>query len=292
MNVVIIGKNGQLASELLDSAPQGVEAVAFGRDDIDWLEPDMAMSKIGSHNPSWIINTSAYTAVDAAESDQQAAEFLNADVPKLLADIAENIGARLVHLSTDFVFDGTSSRPYKVGDKTNPLSVYGQTKRDGEIAVIENSPTAIVVRTSWVFSRFGNNFVKTMLRLMSERDQLSVVADQIGSPTSASDLAQFLWQLICEKTNAPGLLHWTNAGVCSWYDFAVAIEQLGREAGLLSSPTEIAAIPATAYPTPAARPAYSVLDKAESWDLTQQSRHWRIALADVIQQIKDSSNHA
>jgi dTDP-4-dehydrorhamnose reductase len=290
MRIVVIGKSGQLASELVSSAPQNYQVSAYGRDQIDLSSTQQLDQLLADRAADWVINTAAHTAVDQAESEAQAAQALNCDAAKALAEASARHNCKLIHLSTDFVFDGNQGSPYATDSATNPLSVYGKTKRAGEQAVLAALPSAIVIRTSWVFSQFGNNYVKTMLRLMIERDSLSVVADQVGSPTSAHDLSQFIWQLIALDAPAQGLFHWTNAGVASWYDFAVAIEELGRGAGLLTSTTEIKPIPASAYPTPAARPSYSVLDKSVAWSITPTARHWRAALNDVITQLKNSNN--
>jgi dTDP-4-dehydrorhamnose reductase len=290
MKVVVIGKSGQLASELLASPPSGYDLSAYGRDQIDLGNSAQVDQLLADGKTDWIINTAAYTAVDNAETEYDAALALNTAAPQALANAAAKYNCKLIHVSTDFVFDGRSGTPYTTNATTNPLSVYGQTKHAGEKAVLSALPSAMVIRTSWVYSQSGNNFVKTMLRLMGERASLSVVADQIGTPTSAHDLSQFIWQVIALEQQPQGLLHWTNAGTASWYDFAVAIDELGRQAGLLSSNTEINPIPGSAYPTPATRPSYSVLDKSESWAITPISRHWRTALSDVINQLKNSSN--
>jgi dTDP-4-dehydrorhamnose reductase len=290
MRIVVIGKSGQLASELASSAPQNYQVSAYGRDQIDLSSPHQLDQLLTDSAADWVINTAAHTAVDQAESEAQAAQALNCDAAKTLAEASARHNCKLIHLSTDFVFDGNHGSPYATDSATNPLSVYGKTKLAGEHAVLAALPSAIVIRTSWVFSQFGNNFVKTMLRLMGERDSLGVVADQVGSPTSAHDLSQFIWQLIALNAPPQGLLHWTNAGMASWYDFAVAIEELGCGAGLLTSTTDIKPIPTSAYPTPAARPSYSVLDKSVAWSITPVARHWRAALNDVITQLKNASN--
>jgi dTDP-4-dehydrorhamnose reductase len=290
MKVVVIGKSGQLASELLANPPSGYDVTAYGRDQIDLSNISQVDQLFADKKIDWIINTAAHTAVDSAETEYDTALALNTTAPKALAEAAAKYNCKMIHVSTDFVFDGRSGTPYTTNASTNPLSVYGQTKLAGEKAVLAALSSAIVIRTSWVYSQFGNNFVKTMLRLMGERDSLGVVADQIGTPTSAHDLSQFIWQLVALEQLPHGPMHWTNAGTASWYDFAVAIEELGRQAGLLNSTTEINPIPGSAYPTPATRPGYSVLDKSESWAITPISRHWRTALIDVINQLKNSSN--
>jgi dTDP-4-dehydrorhamnose reductase len=290
MKVVVIGKSGQLASELLSSPPPGYDVTAYGRDQLDLRNGAQVDQLFVDGIIDWVINTSAHTAVDNAETEYDAALALNATAPQALAEAVAKHNCKMIHVSTDFVFDGRSGTPYTTNASTNPLSVYGKTKLAGENAVLTALPSAIVIRTSWVYSQFGSNFVKTMLRLMGERDSLGVVTDQIGTPTSAHDLSQFIWQLLALEEPPQGLMHWTNAGTASWYDFAVAIEELGRQAGFLNSTTEINPILGSTYPTPATRPSYSVLDKSESWAITPTSRHWRTALNDVINQLKNSSN--
>lgn len=290
MKIVIIGRNGQLANELIASCPTGVNIHALGRADLNITDLASVRERIAELQPSWIINTAAYTAVDQAESEPEAAAALNELLPHALAAYCADTGCKLIHLSTDFVFNGEQGKPYQTSDKTDPKSVYGQTKLNGEKAVLQTNPDAIVIRTSWVFSSYGNNFVKTMLRLMASRDSLSVVDDQVGSPTSAADLAAFIWLLITNTSDLPaGVLHWTNSGCCSWYDFAVAIEQQGRELGLLSSTTNVNPIPATNYPTPATRPHYSLLNKSSAWEIGGPARHWQAALHDVLEHLKANS---
>jgi dTDP-4-dehydrorhamnose reductase len=198
-----------------------------------------------------------------------------------MARAAAEIGARFVHLSTDFVFDGTAHMPYAPDAPVNPLSVYGASKLAGERAVVTVGGNALTIRTAWVYGAGGANFVETMLRLMATRPEINVVADQIGTPTHADSLARAIWALAA--TDRTGIAHFTDAGVASWYDFAVAIHDLGTAAGLLDSAVRINPIPASAYPTPAKRPAYSVLDKSATWDLLGYiADHWRHELAMMI----------
>jgi dTDP-4-dehydrorhamnose reductase len=231
--------------------------------------------------PDLIINAAGYTAVDKAENERDLAYAINAVAPGAMAQAAAVIGARFLHISTDFVFDGTEHLPYAPDAATNPLSVYGASKAAGEAAVVASGANALTVRTAWVYSAGGANFVETMLRLMAARDEINVVADQIGTPTHADSLARALWALA--ETDHTGIAHFTDAGVASWYDFAVAIHDLGRAAGLLDKDVRINPIPTSAYPTPAARPPYSVLEKAECWDwLGAPANHWRHELAAMI----------
>lgn len=282
--VVVTGAGGQLGSELAASAPE-VELLALGRDALDIADTDAVMQRIVGLRPDLVINAAAYTAVDRAESEPEQARAINSDGPGNLARACAQANARLIHVSTDFVFDGAASTPYPPGAATAPLGVYGAGKLAGEQAVQRELPAALIVRTGWVYSRFGGNFVKTMLRLMRERDTLNVVADQVGTPTWAAGLAAALWAF-AERPQLQGIYHWSDAGVCSWYDFAVAIAEEGLGRGLLSRPVEVLPIPAADYPTPARRPAYSVLDQSASWrDLELRGSHWRVQLRRMLDEL-------
>jgi dTDP-4-dehydrorhamnose reductase len=232
-----------------------------------------------------VFNAAAYTAVDKAESEPEAAHRLNALAPGLIAAAARAAGARTVQLSTDFVFDGCAASPRAPGDLVGPQGVYARTKLEGEQRAAGADPDALIVRTAWVYAPRGANFVNTMLRLMKERDALRVVANQVGTPTWAPSLAAALWTLA--GAGAKGLLHYTDAGVASWYDFAVAIEEEGRAAGLIERPVAVAPIATADHPTAARRPAYSVLDKSAAWALIgRPAAHWRVNLRANLQELK------
>jgi dTDP-4-dehydrorhamnose reductase len=226
--------------------------------------------------------------VDKAEDEPEMARRVNVDGARNVAEAACNAGARVIYISTDFVFDGSKSMPYEPDDSPAPLSVYGATKLDGEVAVREASDgDAIVIRTAWLYSRFGHNFVKTMLRLMEERDELSVVADQHGTPTWARSLAEVIWAAIGPDLPG-GVYHWTDGGEASWYDFAAAIYQEARRSGLLDRDVAIRAIPTEEYPTPARRPAYSVLDcSATVAALGVEQRPWAERLQQMLAEMRD-----
>ncbi|MBB5212318.1 dTDP-4-dehydrorhamnose reductase [Microbulbifer hydrolyticus] len=280
MKILITGKNGQLGKQLQKQVPAGVTLVAHGRDTVDVANKEQVFSVLGGAKPDVVINAAAYTAVDKAESDIEQAHAINARGSENLALACRELGARLIHVSTDFVFDGQQSHPYKPEDYRKPLGVYGESKARGEEAIEAILPEAIIVRTAWVYDREGGNFVTTMLRLMNERDQLGVVADQIGTPTWAGTLAQSIYAL-AENSEAKGIYHCTDAGAASWYDFAVAIFEEGKSAGLLPQDKQVKVGPiATAdYPTPAARPAYSVLDKSRLVkEAGVELKHWRQVL--------------
>ncbi|QDP01946.1 dTDP-4-dehydrorhamnose reductase [Thalassotalea sp. PS06] len=294
MKVLITGKNGQLGSELQAICPDNVEALFTGSSELDISDSGAVEALLTEFKPDVVINPAAYTAVDNAETDQQTAFKVNAQGPKNLALACKKIGANLIHISTDFVFDGSQNTPYQPDSKTNPVSVYGASKLEGEKAVSEIlGANATIIRTAWVYSRFGNNFVKTMIRLMQEKPQLGIVSDQIGTPTSAENLAKAIWALTPQlvniessKTNDESkaiIFHWSDLGTCSWYDFAVSIQELGLKYGLLEQEIPVAPIMASQYPTPAKRPSYSVLDtSALREQLDFSGIHWRKALDNVI----------
>ncbi|MGH8295375.1 MAG: dTDP-4-dehydrorhamnose reductase [Steroidobacteraceae bacterium] len=285
IKVLITGAGGQVGRMLLEMRPDGFEAIACTHADLDVGDEKAVRDCIGGHRPAVIINAAAYTAVDKAESEPDAAQRINAKGPGYLAGAAREVGARLIHISTDFVFDGAASVPYRPDSATNPLGVYGKTKRDGERAVLDALPGhSVIVRTAWVYAATGSNFVRTILRVMRANGAVRVVADQVGTPTAARSLAEVLWQ-IAGIAQIRGIHHWTDAGVASWYDFAVAIAEEGAQLGLL--PPEITVTPITTadYPTPARRPSYSVLDKRSLSHFGLTPTHWRQRLRAVLKEI-------
>jgi dTDP-4-dehydrorhamnose reductase len=285
MRALIFGAGGQLGRALSRTAPPGIHLVALDHARCDVTDADAVALAIGEAAPDLVLNAAAYNAVDKAEAEPEAARRLNAVAPGAIAAAARAAGARTIHVSTDFVFDGAASTPYRPGDMAAPCSVYGRTKLAGERAVREADPEALVVRTAWLYAPEGANFVNTMLRLMRERARIGVVADQIGTPTWAPSLAGALWALAGK--NARGLLHYTDAGVASWYDFAVAIAEEASAAGLLEKPAAVRPIATADYPAAARRPAFSLLEKEASWDLLGESApHWRVNLRRNFQELK------
>jgi len=285
LKVLITGAGGQVGRMLLEMRPDNFEAIGCTHADLDIGAGDAVREWVGRHRPAVIINAAAYTAVDKAESERDSAQRINAEGPGHLAAAARECGARLIHISTDFVFDGAASVPYGPDSATHPLSVYGTTKRDGERAVLEALPQqSTIVRTAWVYAATGANFVRTMLRIMRANGAVRVVADQVGTPTAARYLADTLWR-IAGNPQIGGIHHWTDAGAASWYDFAVAIAEEGAALGLV--PPEVAVTPITTadYPTPARRPSYSVLDKRSLAPYGLAPLHWRKRLRAVLKEI-------
>lgn len=282
MKVLVTGAGGQLGRALLCSAPVGWQVEGLTRLDLDLADKQAIASVIASRAPDLLINAAAYTAVDKAESEEAEARAINATAVSRLYEVLSAQGGRLVHISTDFVFDGASSRAYRPDDTRNPVSVYGKTKSEGEDCL---GGDALLVRTSWVYAAGGANFVATMLRLMREREEVRVVADQIGAPTWASGLAQAIWGLAGQ--DATGSYHHSDAGVASWYDFAVAIQEEALGLGLLQKQVPVVPIATCDYRTPAARPAFSLLDSSATRALLcDQPVHWRANLRLMLQEEK------
>lgn len=286
MKVLLTGASGQLGQALIASCPTDVALIALRRQDLDLADTQACRQVVALHRPDWVLNAGAYTAVDRAESEPKLAQAVNALAPRAFAEALGDQGGRLLQISTDFVFSGRQGSPYLPEQAKDPLGVYGVTKAAGEEAALRLAG-AVVLRTSWLYGPVGDNFCRTMLRLMGERKQLGVVADQVGCPTSTATLAKACWQLIrVERSDAPRLLHWSDAGVASWYDFAVAIADLGQSLGLLLNPSRITPITTADYPTPARRPAYSLLDSTASRALLSlEPVHWRRALEQVLRRI-------
>ncbi len=285
--ILLIGSNGQVGRELQRILQIEGDLIAVGRPTVDLAQPDTLRSVIRENHPQIIINAAAYTAVDKAESEPELAKAINGIAPKIIAEEAEKSGAFLIHLSTDYVFDGNSSRPYQETDSTNPLSVYGETKLVGEQAIQNSCAHHFILRTAWVYGTFGkSNFVKTMLRLGAEREEIRVVADQIGSPTWAKDIADAIARILPQiAPEIAGIYHYTNSGVASWYDFAVTIFEEARQVGFPLKVQRIIPITTAEYPTPARRPSYSVLSCAKISTVSENyPPHWRQALRQMLKE--------
>jgi dTDP-4-dehydrorhamnose reductase len=260
--IVVTGAKGQLGSELnvLSKNYSQFEWVFTDREGLDLSDLVQLEAQLAAINPQLIINCAAHTAVDRAETELELADVLNHQAVTVLAKWSQENDCKIIHISTDYVFDGTAATPLTETAQTNPINVYGVTKLAGEKACIEQNPYAIIIRTSWVYSSFGNNFVKTMSRLMQERDSLNVVNDQIGSPTYAADLAQAIMTITTHAHWKAGIYNFSNEGAISWYEFALAIQEIG------GFDCDISGIPSSHYPTPAKRPQYSLLDKSKIKD--------------------------
>jgi dTDP-4-dehydrorhamnose reductase len=277
--IVVTGKNGQLGSDLELLAPSFAAAYEFlfvDRALLDLSSNESIDNFCASHKPAVVINCAAYTAVDKAETEKELAYQINATAVGKLAAYCNNINALFITISTDYVFNGNGVRPYLPADATDPVNYYGETKAAGEQLAIVNNPESIIIRTSWVYSRFGNNFVKTMLRLMKERPSLNVVGDQIGAPTYAADLAVAIMQVVTQKLNGnthTGIYHYSNGGNISWYDFAVSIGEMSN------SKCNINRIKSIEFPTPAKRPLYSLMSCSSMiHDFLVQQPAWKASL--------------
>jgi len=287
VKVLITGALGQLGYHLVISAPQDAAVTAVDIDDLDLTDSSGVCAFVKKIKPDIIINTAAYTAVDKAEDQKESAFAVNSGGAYNLAVAAKDVSARLIHISTDYVFDGTNYRPYRYDAPAKPLGVYGRSKFEGENRIQSVLPdSSLILRTAWLYSGRGNNFLKTMLSLMASGKLFSVVADQIGTPTSAITLADAVWRF-AGKAELSGVYHFTDNGVASWYDFAVAIMEESLSLGLLSTEIEIKPAATADYPTPAKRPFYSVLDKSKTFaDIAIQGVHWRKALREVLSGIE------
>lgn len=275
--VLVFGATGQLGRALRAHQPDTVEWLDPPGGRIDFRDGAALQRLVEALQPAVIINAAAYTAVDRAEAEPEAAWAVNAEAPLHLAQGARHVGARMVQVSTDFVFSGRGGTPYQPMDPPEPLNVYGRSKAAGEAATLETlGEDAFVLRTAWVYHPAGGNFVRTMLRLLAERTEVRVVADQIGTPTAADGLAQAVWALLA--ADATGIHHWTDAGVASWYDFAEAIRELAQTLAPERAWGRVLPIRSEEYPTPARRPPCSVLDKSATWAMTGTPPHWRTQL--------------
>jgi dTDP-4-dehydrorhamnose reductase len=291
MKVLITGSNGQLGSEIkeLVSEFENLECIFKDLPELDICDIDMLTTIIIDQHINAVINCAAYTSVDQSEENPEIAEQVNVKGVLNLVNALEKVNGKLIHISTDYVFDGNHSQPYKESDSVSPIGVYGETKRAGELAVLNSSIDAIVIRTSWLYSYYGNNFVKTMLRLGNEKESINVVFDQIGTPTYAKDLAKTCLNILSNagSTNISkkgSLYHFSNEGVTSWYDFATAIMEISN------IDCKVVPIETKDYPTQAIRPLYSVLDKYKiKSDFKVTIHNWRDSLAYCLRKINQKS---
>ena len=285
MKCLVTGAGGQLASSLVDRAVPSIQVEAMSVDDLDITNSEQVNSVVARLRPDVIINAAAWTDVDGAESDESSAMAVNRDGPAHLAEACARHGSRLIHVSTDFVFDGSGSRPCRVDDPTAPLGAYGRSKLAGEQAIQDRlGQDAIIVRTAWLYAAHGQNFVRTMLKIMSDRDHIKVVADQRGTPTSTNSLADAMWQL--QEGDAKGVFHWTDGGEATWHEFATFIHDTAISNDLLDHEVQIEAITSDQWPTAAKRPHYSVMDISGSEEFLGRSpRPWRDEVAAVVESL-------
>ncbi len=283
--VLVTGAQGQLGRALQALAPDDLTVIGCSSAELDITDAKQVDSCLAAHRPNVVINAAAYTAVDKAESEPERARLVNTEGARNIAAASIRYGAWPIQISTDFVFDGTQSTPYTPEVPTNPLSVYGVTKRDGELAAHAASEgQATILRTSWVYGPVGSNFLLTMLRLMQERDELGVVCDQIGTPTSTYSISRALFALVQQDLGHGEILHWTDAGVASWYDFACRVKECGERYGLLGAGSAVVRpIPTVEYPVPAVRPRFSVMQV--SGLLGRNGTHWATEVGQMLQEI-------
>ncbi|CCI33882.1 dTDP-4-dehydrorhamnose reductase [Microcystis sp. T1-4] len=285
--VLLIGAKGQVGQELQVTLPQLGEVISIGREELDLTNSEKISQLIREIHPDYLVNAAAYTAVDKAETEPDLAYSINAIAPKIMAESAEKIKAKFLHISTDYVFDGRKNTPYLETDLTNPLGVYGQSKLRGEEEIKTVNSQAIILRTAWVYGSYGkSNFVKTMLRLGKEREELKVVVDQVGSPTWAKDIAAAITHLLINADNPTGIYNFTNSGVASWFDLTKAIFEEAKISGIPLKIQRVIPITTAEYPTPAVRPAYSVLSSQKiSQQLDYIPPYWRDSLKAMLTQI-------
>ena len=289
MNILVTGSNGQLGSEIKELATnyKKVDFIFKDLPELDICNFKALQAFIIDHNINAVINCAAYTAVDKAEEDAEIAEKVNSKGVLNLVNALNRVNGKLIHISTDYVFDGDHFFPYQESDPVSPIGVYGASKRAGELAVLNSDIDSIVIRTSWLYSSYGNNFVKTMLRLGSEKENLGVIFDQVGTPTYAEDLAKTCLEILTGVNSVKiskngNLYHYSNEGVASWYDFAISIMELGGKN------CKVSPIQTKDYPTLAKRPQYSVLNKSKiKTDFKIEIRYWRDSLKDCIEKIKN-----
>jgi dTDP-4-dehydrorhamnose reductase len=284
MKVLVLGAGGQLGWELQRTCPPEVFPVYCDVPKVDFFSTESIVKCITATRPDCIINAAAYTAVDKAEQEPAAADRINHGAVREIAELCRRNSIFLTHISTDFVFSGRHFKPYQPDDPPDPESIYGKTKLAGEQAVRKTLDEFLIIRTAWLYSSHGSNFVKTMLRLMQEKPEINVIDEQIGTPTWAHGLARAVWTSL--DKNIQGIFHWTDAGVASWYDFAVAIQEEGIRAKLFEKAIPILPVASSQYPTPAQRPMYSVLDKSSFWrKLEIKPVHWRVQLRSMVKEI-------
>ena len=297
MKVLITGSQGQLGKELLKNMPHDIEVIPSDRKTFNLLDLKDCREFIFDNKPDWIINAAAYTAVDLAEDEEDKAILINGEAPTEIANALKKTGGKLLQISSDFGFDGKSSIPYKVDDKTNPINIYGKSKllaESGIKNILQDNNQYIILRTSWVMGSEGNNFAKTMLRLLKIKEKISVVYDQIGCMTSSKYLSNICWLIIqkdiTKNINNQKIFNWTDAGVSSWFDIATAIGELSLKLNLLKKPAKVVPISSSNFPTKAKRPNFSLLDCSSTKELLKiENNYWRFSLLEILQELKSKN---
>ena len=297
MKVLITGSQGQLGKELLKNIPNDIEVIPTNRETFNLSDLKNCREFIFDNKPDWIINAAAYTAVDLAEDEEEIAIRINSEAPTEIAKALKKTGGRLLHISSDFVFDGKSRSPYKVDDEPNPINVYGKSKLLGENGIkniLQDNNQYIILRTSWVMGSEGNNFAKTMLKLLKIKDKISVVYDQIGCMTSSKYLSIICWLIIqkdiTKNINNQKIFHWTEAGVSNWFDIANEIRELSFKLNLLKNPAKVIPISSENFPTKAKRPNFSLLDSSTTKEvLNIENNNWRFSLLEILQELKSKN---
>ncbi|MGN6165122.1 MAG: dTDP-4-dehydrorhamnose reductase [Flavisolibacter sp.] len=287
IKIIVTGSNGQLGSELRDLTihyPE-VDFVFLNRNELSIADRAALETVFEFHRPNYFINCAAYTAVDKAEEEKELAFEINGTAVGSIAALCSQNNCRLIHISTDYVFNGLANKPLKESDEVNPVNAYGESKLSGEQLALKNNPDSIIIRTSWVYSSYGKNFVKTMMRLMNEKESIGVVSDQIGSPTYAADLAEAILKIIGSGKWVPGIYNYSNEGVISWFDFAVEIKKL------INASCTVNPITTAQFPTSAKRPAYSVLDKTKIRSTFNiELKDWKESLKVCVDKLMQTAN--
>ena len=297
MKVLITGSQGQLGKELQKNVPNDIEVIPTDRKTFNLLNLKDCREFIFDNKPDWIINTAAYTEVDLAEDEEEKALLINGEAPTMIAKALKKTGGKLLQISSDFVFDGKSSIPYKVDDEPNPINIYGKSKllaENGIKNILQDNNQYIILRTSWVMGTEGNNFAKTMLRLLKIKDKISVVYDQIGCMTSSKNLSNICWLMIqkdlTKNINNQKIFHWSDAGVASWFDIATEIGDLSLKFNLLKNPGKVLPILSEHYPTRAKRPNFSLLDCSITKEILNiENNYWRFSLSEILQELKSKN---
>ena len=298
MKILITGATGQLGRSLLSTRPKRINNLELNfitpkRSELNLLNPNSCMDVILKYSPDWVINAAAFTNVDLAEDEKERAIKINSESPSYIAQAVDQTKGNFIHISTDYVFDGKSNKPYKVNAKKNPINFYGKTKSDGEDNiknVLLEKKNFFIIRTSWLMSPFGKNFLKTILKIHPLKEEINVISDQIGCPTNAKNLAKLCWEIIKYKSkniNLPSIMHYSEQGFASWYDIACEIESLGYSYGILEKKNKIKPISANQFLTKSVRPNYSILDTTETRNIFKlEYGHWKKSIKSIIKEIK------